>query len=254
MKDSIRKFIGKNIRELREEHGVSRINMAMEMGYSQSNYGKIESGQQQLACQGLIILCKQFSCKPERIVFGEKDTAPQFLSYFAEYSEYEKRRILRMLYLFLKCQNIKAKASFHKIFGSDILSKIPPEEENVLPLVLEYERKAKDITRSKMISFLGISKNKYYNLLSGEPLSNIDTLIMLHEKLGYDMSFLLLNRVNPELFFSVISHSWNSREQELFEKQMGLCSAMDRLSMNQSSMDKLSGRFDAISGQTKDMS
>ena len=61
MKDSIRKSIGKNIRELREAHEISSINMAMELGYAQTNYSKIENGHQQLPCQALIVLCEQLT-------------------------------------------------------------------------------------------------------------------------------------------------------------------------------------------------
>lgn len=231
MKDSISKYIGQNIKELREENQISRINMAMELGYSQANYGKIENGKQQLTCQGLITLCKYFSCEPERIVYGEKENIVNlFPDYFSGYSEYEKRRLLRMFYLLLNCQKIKTNASFHKFFGSDILNIIPLDEENILPYVLEYERKAKDLTKRKMIAFLGISKNKYYALLDGEPLSGIDMLIRLHQKLEYDMGFLLFNRVNPALFLSALGETWNSQVQNLLERQLELCSAMDKLS------------------------
>lgn len=231
MKDSIKKFIGQNIKKLREAHGITPLEMATELGYTQSNYGKIEKGKVQIHCQELIAICKFFHCNPEQILFGETQTTNQQLpDYFAGYSELEKRRILRMFYLLYNCQSKEANTAFHRFYGSDLLNRIPVGEENVLPYVLEYERKLKNLPKTKMIEFLGISKNRYYSLISGTPLSSIDVLLMLQKKLEYDLSFLLYNKVNPEQFLSVISPSWNARQQMLFGEQLNMYSAMDRLS------------------------
>lgn len=231
MKDSIKKFIGQNIKQLREAHGISPLEMSMELGYTQSNYGKIEKGKVQIHCQELIAICKFFHCRPEQILFGETQTTQQQCpDFFDEYSEFDKRRILRMFYILYNCQKKEADTAFHRFYGSDLLNKIPVEEENVLPYVLEYERKLKNLPKTKMIQFLGISKNRYYSLIGGTPLSSIDVLLALQKKLGYDLSFLLFNRVNPEAFLSVISPMWNARQQTLFGEQLTMYSALDRLS------------------------
>lgn len=230
MSNSIVTSIGENIRQLREENGISRINLATELGYSTAQYGKIERGEQKLDCHGLIALCRFVHCRPEQIVFGEREEEESVPDYFSGYSETQKRRIFRSLYILLGCHQMQASQSFHKMFGTDLLREIPESEKNIIPLVLEYERKSRDLTRRGMIEFLEISKNKYYSLLDGEELSSIHSLIKLTQKLGYDMTFLLVNKVRPELFLSEINHLWDETEQGIFRKQLDLCVSMGELS------------------------
>lgn len=223
--------IWENIRQLREENGMSRTSLAAELGYSAAQYGKIERGEQRLDCHGLIALCRFAHCRPEQIVFGEKETGDDIVpDYFLDYSEDQKRRLFRSLYILLECHKMEASPSFHKLFGTDLLREIPVSETNIIPLVLEYERKSLNLTRRGMIQFLGISKNKYYSLLDGEELSSINCLIKLTQKLGYDMTFLLVNRVRPALFLSELSHSWDEREQQIFQRQMDMFASMGELS------------------------
>lgn len=231
MSNRISISIGKNIKELREENGMERVDLATELGYSTSQYSKIEKGEQNLDCQGLATLCRLVQCRPERIVFGKEESkSPSVPAYFDEYSEADRRRLFRFLYLVLNCHLLEVPDYFHKMFGTDLLRIIPVEEKNIIPLVLEYERKNRNLTRRAMIKFLEISKNKYYSLLDGEELSSIPSLIKLSQKLNYDMSFLLMNEVRPELFLSGISASWNATEKRLFRQQLNLCLSLEELS------------------------
>lgn len=231
MSNSMTTSIGENIRRIREENDISRISLATELGYSTAQYGKIERGEQKLDCHSLVTLCHFVHCRPEQIVFGERDSQDKVVpDYFSDYSEGQKRRIFRSLYILLGCHQMQASQSFHKMFGTDLLREIPESEKNIIPLVLEYERKSRNLTRRGMIQFLEISKNKYYSLLDGEELSSINSLIKLTQKLGYDMTFLLVNQVRPELFLSEISHSWDETEQGIFRKQLDLYISMGELS------------------------
>lgn len=231
MSNSISTSMGENIKQLREENGISRIDLATELGYSTAQYGKFEKGEQNLDCRSLITLCRFLHCKPERIVFGEKEKEnKQIPDYFFRCSETEKRRIFRSLYILLEYQKMLAPQSFHKMFGTDLLRHIPVSEKNIIPLVLEYERKSMDLTKRNMIEYLGISKNKYYSLLDGEELSSIKSLVKLTQKLGYDMTFLLMNEIRPELFLSVISPSWSETERGIFRQQLDLCGSIKELS------------------------
>lgn len=231
MSNSMSVSIGQNIKQLREENGFSRIDLATELGYSTAQYGKIEKGDQNLDCQGLVTLCRLGHCRPERILFGEKEAEfPSVPAYFDAYSEADKRRLFRFLYIVLNCHLLEVPDSFHKMFGSDLLRIIPVEEKNIIPLVLEHERKSRNLTRRGMIEFLGISKNKYYSLLDGEELSSIYSLIKLSQKLSYDMTFLLMNEVRSELFLSGISDSWDAAEKVLFRRQLDLCTTLEELS------------------------
>lgn len=230
MDNSMKMSIGENIKQLREENGISRINLATELGYSTAQYGKIEKGEQNLDCHGLISLCRFVHCRPERIVFGERESEERVVpDYFSMYSEAEKRRTFCSLYILLGCRRLSAPLSFHKLFGTDLLREIPDTEKNIIPSVLEYERKSRNLTRRGMIEFLEISKNKYYALLDGQELSSIRSLIKLTEKLGYDMTFLLMNKIRPELFLLEISNSWDEAEQEIFRQQLDLYAMMGEL-------------------------
>ena len=198
---------------------------------STTQYGKIERGEQNLDCQGLTKLCQFMDCKPERVLFGERESREMLPpNYFSSYTEKEKRLRFRSLYILLGCHRLDATPTFHKMFGSDFLLEISSQEKNVIPFVLEHERKAMNLTRRNMSDFLGISKNMYYSLIEGETLSNTFSLISISEKLHYDMTFLLMNKVRYELFLWGISPTWSALEQNLFEHQLDLCLALEKSS------------------------
>lgn len=196
--------IGQRIVQLRKEKQLRRIDVATELMYSTANYSKIEKGEICPDCRGLTTLCHIFQCQPEQIVYGSLPKSSITGQYFDSYTEQEKRRILRMLYLACHCDSGNYPDAFHHLFGSCALDAIYNKEDNHLTVLLEYERKIHNLTKRKMADYLHISKNKYYSILHTGELSDLRTLMLVNQILGYPMSFLLWNQVDPDYFFSVL--------------------------------------------------
>lgn len=196
--------IGRRIAQFRKEKRMRMIDVATELDYSTANYSKIEKGEICPDCRGLTVLCRIFQCQPEMIVYGTSLESSQVDAYFSSYSEQEKRRILRMLYLACHCDSDRYPDAFHHLFGSCILDMLSGQAGSHLVAVLEYERKIRNLTRRDMADYLHISKNKYYSILHLGELSDMRSLVLINQILGYHMSFLLWNRVDASYFFSVL--------------------------------------------------
>lgn len=201
--------IGRRIAEFRKARGMRKIDVATELDYSTANYGKIEKGEVCLDCQGLTALCRLFHCQPEQIVYGTSTYIPDIEIYFSSRSEQEKRRILRLLYLACHCDSGDYPDAFHHLFGSCILDNFQNKNESHLTILLEFERKIRNLTKRNMAQYLQISKNKYYSILNTGELSDIISLIHVNEILGYHMSFLLWDEVSASYFFSSLEDKEN---------------------------------------------
>ncbi len=216
--------IGKNILRLRKEKNLLEIEVALELDYSTANYSKIENGQIWPDCYALSTLCRIFQCQPETIIYEEQPAVAQREEdYFSSLPESEKRRLLRILYLAFHCETFPFSPAFHNLFGSCVLDKSLSDQTKHMPIVLEYERNIRNLTRRQMADFLNISKNKYYALISHGECSDIRTLMQIHQTLGYPMSYLLWNQIMPSYFFSSLETIGElpdtfARSRELFVK------------------------------------
>lgn len=198
------KEIGQRIIKFRREKQLRRIDVATELMYSTANYSKIEKGEICPDCRGLTTLCRIFQCRPEQIVYGDPPKPSAASHDFGSYTEQEKRRILRMLYLACHCDSGNYPDAFHHLFGSCALDAIYKKEDNHLTVLLEYERKMHNLTKRNMADYLHISKNKYYSILHTGELSDLHTLTLVNQILGYPLSFLLWDEIDPEYFFSIL--------------------------------------------------
>ncbi len=213
--------IGQRIRMIRRERNLTDLDVSLELGYDTSNYSKIENGHVWPDCRTLTTLCKLFQCQPETIIYGEDSSAPsENEAYLSSLPESEKRRLFRMLYLVFHCETLPLSSAFHHLFGTCVLDKSLTGEEKHMALLLEYERSVRRLPKRHMAKFLDIPKNRYYDLIHRGECQDIKTLVQLHRKLGYPMSFLLWNEITPSYFFSALKNLPDALNQnhELFVK------------------------------------
>lgn len=232
MNYSIGQEIGFNINRLREKKGISRLELSMELHYSTSQFSKLEHGYLRLDCQALIRLCQVFQCIPEEIVYGPQESKGLSLpvELFEPYSEKEKRSLFRKIYAVLDCEKRVKSPVFHKMFGGRMLEEIPVEEQNVIPYILELERNQRNWNKKEMIDEIHIPKNQYYELLKGRRLPSLMALIGMQQKFGYDMTFLLFNRVRQEFFLQEMGLVWGEEEKILLRQAMDICIQSEQLS------------------------
>lgn len=196
--------VGNRLQQLRKEKGCKMIDVALEFDISTAQYSRLENGQGRISTDVLNGVCIYYHTTIDYILFGENITYNSiFFQKLQNYSEEEMRRMLKILscLLSLRKEPEEMQKPFYKIFMGGLLEKIPVQAPSAIPYVLEYEKNLKRISENEMIQELGLTRFKWNSIMQGKEIHDIMIPLEISNQYGYDMNFLINNRLTPNLFF-----------------------------------------------------
>lgn len=210
--------VGRRLADLRQGRKIQMIDVALELDISPSQYSRIENGKQSLSVDAAKKICEFYKCSLEYVILGETDTVGSvFFKKLDGLSEDEKRRYLKILY-YLMHGDRHAKASkydtMHKMFGGGLLETIPSGATNTVPYVLEFEKNRQKVSENVMIEELHLTRYKWEGIKKELKVTDMNILLDIIKKYGYDLRFLVENEIPETMFFDDIYRELGSREKE----------------------------------------
>ena len=93
---------------------------------------------------------------------------------------------------------------YYKIVMDGLLEKIPAEAPSAIKYVLEYEKNRKKTSENEMIKELGISRYKWNSIMKSGYAHDIEIPLNISNQYGYDMEFLINNKITANKFFDTL--------------------------------------------------
>lgn len=210
--------IGARLRKLRLNTGAKMIDMAVEFDISMAQYSRLESGIARISVDVLDKACKYYDCTINYILFGQKNTCESiFFQKLQSFEEKDIRRFLKILCCLLDAEKIPSKYKdepMYKIFVGGLLEMIPYTASNAMPYVLEYEKNLCRKSENTMIEELGLTRFKWNSIMRGTRVSDITIPLAISNRFGYDMDFLINNKISESLFFDEFFYQLKSEHQK----------------------------------------
>ena len=222
--------IGARLKKLRESRDIDKTNIALEFNIALSQYGRIENGKARISTEVLIKACSYYNTSIDYILFGRK---PSCTSVFFEKingypQQYIKVALKVLACMFLQGDNKEyCNHPYYKIFMDGLLEKIPAEAPSAIKYVLEYEKNRKRTSEKKMIKELGISRYKWNSIMKSGYAHDIRIPLKISNKYGYDMEFLINNKITANRFFDTLFAMQSP------EKQKNIMQVFDLVVTNQ---------------------
>lgn len=211
--------VGKRLEKLREDKGNNKTDLAIELNISTAQYGRLEGGKARITTEVLNKVCAYYNTSVNYVLFGE---SPLYTSVFFEkvnkFPQSDIRRFLKILScLFLLNSSDSKKYSkepFYKIFMDGLLEMIPVQASSAVMYVLEYEKNRQKVSENQMIRELGLTRFKWNTLIKDCNVHDITIPLTISNKYGYDMDFLINNKINCNMFFDNLFEKENPEKQK----------------------------------------
>lgn len=99
-----------------------------------------------------------------------------------------------------------------------LLEMIPVHAPSAVMYVLEYEKNRKKVSENQMIRELGLTRFKWDSLIKDCNVHDITIPLTINNKYGYDMDFLINNKINCNMFFDNLFEKENPvKQKEIME-------------------------------------
>ena len=215
--------VGNRLKKLREDKGNNKTDLAIELNISTAQYGRLEGGKARITTEVLNKACAYYNTSVNYVLFGE---SPLYTSVFFEkinkLPQPDIRRFLKILScLFPLDSNNSKKYSeepFYKIFMDGLLEMIPVHAPSAVMYVLVFEKNRKKVSENQMIRELGLTRFKWDSLIKDCNVHDITIPLTINNKYGYDMDFLINNKINCNMFFDNLFEKENPvKQKEIME-------------------------------------
>lgn len=197
--------VGTRLKNLRLDREEKMIDIALEFDISMAQYSRLESGKVRISVDVLGKACQYYNVSIDYILFGEQYSPKSFFfTKVQKFEEKDSRRFLKILscLLNLHCFSKQQKQEpMYKIFAGGLLEMIPPDADNTMPFVLEYERNLQGKSENTMIEELGLTRFKWNSIMNGTRVNDVNIPLAISNQFGYDLSFLIQNKLSANLFF-----------------------------------------------------
>lgn len=210
--------VGARLKELRLQQNIKKIDATMEFEISTSQYSRFENGNATISIEVLVKACVLYGCSMDYILWGI-ETKPQsiFFQRIDGDSEKNKRRYLKMLY-YLMGNDIEAAMDkedpMYKIFVDGLMEMIPVDAESAIPYVLEYEKSRLKVSENTLIEMLGITRYHWRCIMKGNKIGDVMIPVKIKELFGYDLEFLINNKITESMFFDKIYDGCSKKKQD----------------------------------------
>lgn len=209
--------IGVRLQKLRESKGNNKTDLAIELNISTAQYGRLENGKATISIEVLNKICSYYNTSVNYILFGESNSYKSlFFDKINGYPQSIIRRILKILSCLFYLQDNKKYYNnpFYKIFIDGLLETIPVEAPSALMYVLEYERNRRKASENWMIRELGLTRFKWDTIMKDKSIHDIYIPLQVSNQYGYDMDFLINNKINADMFFDNLFAEENPERQK----------------------------------------
>ena len=199
--------IGARLKKLRESRGIDKTDAALEFNIAPSQYGRIENGKKCISTEVLIKVCSYYNTSIDYILFGKN---PSCISVFFKKIDRYPQPYIKVALKVLACMFLQSDNKeyynhpYYKIFMDGLLEKIPAEAPSAIKYVLEYEKNRKKTSENEMIKELGISRYKWNSIMKSGYAHDIEIPLNISNQYGYDMEFLINNKITANKFFDTL--------------------------------------------------
>ncbi len=227
--------IGRRLKEFRAKAGMSMVEIIIDLSTSMSQYSRLESGKISISVSTLRKVCEMYHCSANYILFGKEKNRKNILCRKLDgLKEATKRHTLKVLTCLLEEDGMEEQYGenpVYKLFYRGLLEMIPIDAKAAIPYVLKFERKFWwdaeqgihiEISENEMIRQMNLTRFRWNVIMSESGTDDIRVPLRLHELFGYDMDFLVNNRLPDTGFFDECLHRKSIKYQDavmaMFEK------------------------------------
>lgn len=196
--------IGVRLGQLRINKKVKKVDVAVEFEISTAQYSRLEHGQSRISVEVLQKACEYYNMTVDYILFGEDVVSESvFFQRLQNCSEGSLRRMLKILSCMLNVENALEYENdpVYKIFMGGLLEKVPIDADTAIPYVLEYEKNIRKVSENTIIRELGLTRFKWNSIMREEKIRDIQIPLAISEQYGYDLNFLINNKIACNMFF-----------------------------------------------------
>lgn len=209
--------VGLRLKELRLKHHMKMIDIAVELEISMAQYSRLENEVGRISTDVLSKAHKYYRCSMDYILWGDETAYESvFFQKISKFEEKDKRRFLKILCCLLDAkEDTKEQADdpMYKIFMDGLLERIPAHANSSMMYILEYEKNRLNISENAMIDRLGLSRFKWSSIMNGKKVSDIMIPLEIKNQFGYDMEFLIDNRITENIFFDQLFYKYSKKKQ-----------------------------------------
>lgn len=221
--------IGRRLQKLRESKGNNKTDLSIEFDISTAQYGRLENGKARLSTEILNKICTYYDTNINYVLFGESPSDNSiFFNKMDGFPQSDIRRFLKMLSCMFTIDNDKKyyDEPFYKIFVNGLLEMIPVNAPSAAMYVLEYEKNRRKISENQMIRELKLTRFKWNTIMKNPYVHDISIPLEISNQYGYDMDFLINNRITCNMFFDKLYAGLSLEKQknimEIFDLIVGL--------------------------------
>lgn len=224
--------IGNRLYKLRDDKGEREVDVSIVLEISPAHYCRLEQGKTKITVDVLQKACIYYGVTAEYILFGIKRDAGIVLGKMNGFSEEAVRKLLKIFccLLFMEVRETGLQEdAMYRLFMGGLIELIPVEATSAIPTVLEYEKNRRDISENMMIRELGISRFIWTSIMHNEPIKNIEIPLKIQDKYGYDLDFLINNRIQDDLFLETqLLRKPIERQREIMHIFNGIMKMQDK--------------------------
>lgn len=220
--------VGKRLGQIQKKRDLNNLNFSLELGLSQSRYSRLKNGIVAITVDELRKVCDLYDLSAQYILFGysPRVTSPIFKR-LHHLDERRRRKCLKMLASSIDRDSVAEELRSHfmyKLFMGGLLEIIPEGTVDVLPYVLRYEKTINGLKRDQMLEQLSLTRFKWDTVMRGVTPGEVSLLLRIEEEFGYDIQFLVNNRICGNDFFDRVL----KRQPEQKERILGLFDEIQR--------------------------
>lgn len=194
--------IGKRLFLLRNKKHDREIDISIVLEISPAQYCRLEKGKNRITVDVLQKACAYYNVTAEYILFGTENMKSDILREFDGFSERTIRRLLKILsLLILDIDYIDSDNAIYKLFMGGLMELVPIEAASAIPAVLLFEKNRRNVSENTIIKELGISRFIWTSIMKDKPIKNVEIPLKIQEQYGYNLDFLINNRICSNIYF-----------------------------------------------------
>lgn len=211
--------VGKRLGQMQKKRKQNNLNTSLELGLSQSRYSRLKNGIVTITVDELRKICSVYEWSAQYALFGHSaQVESEIFESIRHLDEHGKRRCLKMLACVIDRGNVGKEFQNHpmyKLFMDGLLERIPEHTVDVLPYVLKYEKDKNRYKRNQMLEILEITRFKWDAIMQGVTPGEVSLLLRIEERFGYDVHFLVNNRIADNDFFDRLLKNQAGRKERI---------------------------------------
>lgn len=211
--------IGMRLRQIQNKRGLNNLNFSLELGLSQSRYSRLRNGIVTITVDELRKICTLYDLSAQYVLFGysPRVNSPIFKR-LHHLDERRRRKCLKMLASSIDRDSVAPELRSHpmyKLFMGGLLELIPEDTVDVLPYVIRYEKTKNGFKRDQMLEKLSLTRFKWDTVMRGITLEEVSVLLRIEEEFGYDIQFLVNNKIPGNDFFDRVLKKQPERKENI---------------------------------------